>query len=601
MQRIISLSFLIILTCSLHSQIENSNYRNHIKCNYFPDSPYEKAEYYTSRGSWFGLTIPDSLDKNNYGKFGGPYCIKTHKWISKSLIEFSLGIAGKGVIPLSEAKEIEISQFPGLLYQKFVYPEYIVELKLNFITNRTCLYQAIFINTSEKEQSVSMKLEGSAFENLGKAEKFSDGWMFKIDGEDENFWLIRFRTDNDMEMMYTELDYEFSYKDLQKVNSGDSLRLVATISRYFNGDSKQDVRVASESLENPEKYENNNNEYWKALLSSINTTNTEYKELCLKSLQTLYNNLKSPLPEFTNYYLYRGYGLENSITDIEESWLTASALIRFDTRLAMHQLASVLTSLNTDNSINRFLSFNPDYEINSVISQKPMAAWTCWNIFSVSQDYEFLVQAFPLIEAYHNYWYKNCDKNNNLWCENSEGTETVELNALLYTEKYCLEKMAIILGDTAKSITYKSQIEQIQDSFNNYFYNYSIKKYCDHSFVSDSIIISESAIGYCLWAGLASMEIATEYAKNADIMINSGYFDNLFKLEKYNIDYFYFLISGYKLYGFNGISEYLRYELINRYLSDDTKLNLQYYDNETDSFIENSSMTAAVILLLINY
>ncbi|MDD3859478.1 MAG: trehalase family glycosidase [Bacteroidales bacterium] len=601
MQRIILFSFILIISSSIYSQTEINNFKNHITCNYFSDSPYNEPEFYTSRGSWFGFTIPDSLNKNNFGKFGGPYCIKTQKWISKSLLEFDYGISGKGVISLSDSDEYEISQLPGMLYQKYVFPNIKIELKLSFISNRTCLYQALLINTSNKEQDVSMRLKGTAFEELGKAENFSDGWMFKIDGKDDIFWLLRFRIDKDMEIMYTETDYEISYKDLLKLNSGDTLKLIATFSQYFKGDSKQDVMVASDALENPDNYLINNSKYWDAIYNAINTDNQNYKNLCLKSIQTLYNNLRSPLPYYSNYFFYRGKGIENSITDVEESWLIASSLIKFDTRLAMHQLASVLVSMNPDSSINRFLSFNPNNEMSSAINQKPMAAWTCWNIFSVSKDLDFLIQAFPLIEAYHNYWYTKNDKNGNLWCEDNEGIETVELNALLYTEKYCLEKMSKIIGDTAKSITYQNQIEDIQNNFNKYFYNNSLKKYCDHSLTSDTIIISNSAPGYCLWSGLSSIEIATEYAKQVDQMINSGYYLSLLKSEKYNVDYFYFLISGLKLYGFNGISEYLKSELINVYINQNANLSLKYYDNEKNSYIENSSMTAAVILLLVNY
>lgn len=590
-----------LFSLSLYSQTDLSKSQNLINCRYFPDSPFDNAEFYTSRGLWYGFTIPEISDKTNYGKFGGPYCLRTQKWISKSLIEFDFGISGKGVIPLSDADSAIICQFPGMLYQKFFFDKIIVELKLNYISNRTCLYQASVVNLDNKDQSVSMRLKGSAFENIGVAEKFLDGWMFKIDGKDEIFWLIRFRTDNAMEMEYSETDYKFSYKELQIIRPGNTLKMVATISQYFIGDPKQDVQVASESLENPGKYEKNNQQYWEIINNLITIDSDELKKLSLKCVVTLFNNLRSPLPEQANYYFFRGQGKENSICDIDETWLVSSALIRFDTRLAMHQLASVLTSLNPDSSINRFLSFNHDYEISSPISQKPMAAWTCWNIFSVSKDLDFLVQAFPLIEAYHNYWYTNCDKNNNSWCENSKGIETVELNALLYTEKYCLEKMSKILGDSVKVIQYQKQINDLRDNFNKHFYNDYLKQYCDISLLDDTIIISNTAAGYCMWSGLASYPIASEYAKSIDKMFNSGYYDGLFSSGEYSIDYYYFLLSGLKLYGYNQLAELLKSSILSEVFSLDEEDSLNYYDKDKSGFIENSSMTSAIILLLLNY
>lgn len=600
MRRIL-IFFCVCLSLNIFSQADISNYDNLIKCNTFPDSPIDEAEYYTSRGLWYGFTIPDQQDKNNYGKFGGPYCIRTQKWISKSLIDFDFGIAGKGVIPLYDADSVTIRQLPGLLTQKFFFNDITVELKLNIITNKTCLYQAYLINTDATDKSVSIRLKGTAFENIGIAEEFLDGWMFKIDGKDDIFWLIRFRTDNDMEMQYSETDYEFSYKELQTIHPGDTLKMVATISQYFQGDSKHDVQIVSEALEYPQKYEENNTLYWNIINNLVATEDDESKLLSYKSILTLFNNLRCPLPGTSNYFVQKGHGKENSICDTDEAWMIASALIKFDTRLAMHQLASVLTSINPDSSINKYLNFSPGSEISSPINQKPMAAWTCWNIFSVSKDFEFLTQAFPLLEAYHNFWYTNYDINDNLWCENTEGNESVELNALLYTEKYCLEKISNILGDTAKSTQYKIQTEFIRNNFNDHFYSENLQQYCDISILSDTIIISNTAAGYCMWSGLSSYTIAAKYANNTEQLLTSGHYKDLFASGKYNIEYYYFLISGLKLYGYNQISDLLKSELISEEMSSIRKTCLKYYDLHNGSFIQNSSITAAIILLLINY
>jgi hypothetical protein len=137
--------------------------------------------------------------------------------MSPGLLKLNMSIAGKGEMDFTKAKKTEIAQYPGLLTQRFDFDNIRLELNLETVTIRSSLYQALAINTSEKDQSISMSLSGSMFEGLGEGEKFPDGWMFKVDGKDDVFWVVRFRLDAAMELSYSTLDYEFKFKQMQTV------------------------------------------------------------------------------------------------------------------------------------------------------------------------------------------------------------------------------------------------------------------------------------------------------------------------------------------------------------------------------------------------
>ncbi len=589
------------LTQPLFSQQDMYSFPNQIKCTLFPSSINDAPEYYTAKGSWFGFTLPATDDTENYGKFGGPYCMKTNKWISPSLLQFDFGVAGKGSIPLASANETEFSQLPGMLYQKFVFPDYLIELKLNFISPRTTLYQATAINTSDKAKSISMMLTGEMFEGLGEAEKFTDGWMFKIDKKDDVFWLVRFRLDGEMELTYSTQDYQFSYKQLQTIAPGDTLKIVAVVSEYFKGDQKQDVVFASEALNDPQTQVDKNYGLWQYILSKINNTNPELKKLCLKSVQTFYLNMRSFLPGFGNYNLVSGTGIRDHYINTDESWLISTGLIFFDTKLAMHQLVTILSAQNTDGSINKYVPIDVGQKLPNILSEKPMAAWTAYNIYSADPDKGFLGTVFPLIEANHNYWYENRDANKNLWCEDEEGVETVKINAMLFTEKFCLKKMAEILEDSVKVNLYQGQINQIKKEFSKYFVDKDNKRYCNYDLKTNTYVITEDVIGYCLWSGLATYESAEIYAIEIDKHIFDGYYDELFASGNYDIEYYYFLIAGLKQYTLVDISNDIKTKLLNQQLKTYNTTTLEYFDPSTNLKIKNSTVMAAVLTLLINY
>lgn len=591
----------VFFSTLLTAQEERYNYPDQIKCRFMPKSPDDKGGYYTNKGIWHGYSIPKNDDLENYGKFGGPYCIVKEKWMSPSLLKLNMSIAGNGEVDLTKANKTKIAQYPGLLTQRFEFNDIRLELNLETVTVRSSLYQALAINTSDKDQNISMALSGSMFEGLGEGEKFPDGWMFKVDGKDDVFWVVRFRLDAAMELSYSTLDYEFKFKQMQTVKPGDTLKITAVISQYFKGDSQQDVLISNDVLNLPDGYKTNNVNLWSFLFRAMTAQDSSSREISIKSLQTMYHDLRSALPGRAHFAFFPYLNTVQPVTNTEDTWFTASAMLRFDARLSFNQLVMTMMSLNSDGSLNKYLSINPAKVADSELNEKPMAAWTAWNIYLVSPDAEFLKKIFPLLEKYHSYWvdYRDADKNG--WIENDDGVESVAVNAMIFTEMHCMTKMAEMLRDTPRMEYYKTRLDTMLYNFNLKFFNQQFNRYCDFDLKTNESKIANNSIGYCFWAGLANNAIADIYANEISMQINTGVFDKMLIEHSEDPGYLYILSAGLKSYKLFELSDAIKTLYTFYYADPAADVVFPFEKADKSITYEYSSLHAAVMLLMTNY
>jgi len=577
------------------------DYPYQMDCSYFPSYSQDSViDVFSNNGSWFGIGLPSADAPERFGKFAGPFSFYNDKWIGRSLMQFNFGVDGLGKIQYEFAKDFEVVQYPGLLYQKFVFDDYFIEIRAAFISGRTCLFKAHAINTSSKKIPMTWMINGAAYDEVGEADRFTDVWMYKIDNEDDIFWLMRYKLDDAINLVFQADSYEFSYKEAQWIEPKDTLSIVTTLSQYFKGDDKGDVELATEALNDPEQFFDKNQKMWSFLISNVVTQNEEFKKISVKSLQTLLMNLRSLFPDFKNYFFVERNGLENEYVNVDENWFYASAMIRYDISIATHALVSAISNLNQDSSINSIIPVLNFTDSIPVLSNKPMAAWTAWNIFSIRPDTNIMKVIYPLIKANHEFWYNHRDANKNLWCEDNLGFERVDVNAMLFSEKYCLNKMAVLLGYQEDANTYQEQMAIIKASFNRYFTDNQQSGYVDINIKNENKVLADDVIGYALWAGLASLDVANFYAQQINIEIDNGTYKAKFESGDFDISYYYFLISGLKLYKYEVEADKLLNMLLETVLNDAKNKPLPSYGNEK-MVNDNSSLTAAVLLLLLNY
>ncbi|MDD4157569.1 MAG: hypothetical protein PHY08_13470, partial [Candidatus Cloacimonetes bacterium] len=371
-----------------------------MNCSYFPSySDDSVTNVFSNNGSWFGIGIPSADSPERFGKFAGPYSFYNDKWISRSLMQFNFGVVGFGKIQYEFAKDFEVVQFPGLLYQKFIFDDYQIEIRAVFISGRTCLFKADAINTSDKKIPMTWMVNGDAYEEIGEVDKFTDVWMYRVDNKDDVFWLLRFELDDKVNLVFGADSFEFSYKEPQWIEPNDTLSVVTTLSQYFKGDDKGEVEMVSQALKDPEQFFDKNQNMWSYFASNIIVQNEAYKKISIKSLQTLLMNLRSYIPEFKNYFFVEKSDIEQEYINVDENWFYASAMIRYDISLATHALASTVSNLNKDSSLNNIIPVLNYNDSISILNNRPMAAWTAWNIFAIKPDVSMMKVFYPLIKA----------------------------------------------------------------------------------------------------------------------------------------------------------------------------------------------------------
>jgi putative isomerase len=576
---------------------------------YFPDlidaskftfKKEDSANIYSARGTWFGFSVPNSSDTINYGKFGGPYCYKSEQWLSNSIFNFNFKFRGTDM-ELKNANLIKSQQLPGLLYQVYEFDLFKIELKLTYISKRTVLYQATAINTGTIPIQMIMSINGEMFEGIGQGEAFNDGWKYNCYRSEEIVWLLRFSPNqNDItDALFSSTGYLYSHKDYQTISSKDSLKMTVVISQYFIGDPDEDIKMATDVLNEPDKYVDRTEGLWDFIISSMEINDGHLKRLSIKAILELYNNMRSNLPDFENFGFISSKTQTYSNTD--ESWLIASSLVKYDSKLSLYQILTSLNSINEIGTLDKFVSLTePDnLKFKGQSAEKPMAAWAVWNLYLVKPKIELLEFLYPILKKHHQYWYTLRDKNKNNWCEDINGNESVILNALLFSDKHHLRLMANVLELHQDVNDYTQQINAINQSFNQHFFNLDLMTYVDKDIEKNKDTVNPYAIAYCMWSGLASLDIAKICLPNIerDIVL----FDDMDSSLKYNLEYQYFLISGLKLYQFTQLSETLRSKILELHLKNYQINPIKNYNPENDEFIEHSSLAAAILLLLINY
>ncbi|HPX75660.1 MAG TPA: trehalase family glycosidase [Bacteroidales bacterium] len=593
--------FLILISTNIIAQEERFSFPDQLKCRFMPKHAKDTAVFFANKGIWHGYTLPENNDTKNYGKFGGPYCFYTNKWFASSLLNLSLSVAGQGKVDLNTANAKYLNQFPGLLMQEFEFDDYKLILKLEAVTTRVSLFQAILINTSDNVKKFSMQLEGSMFDNTSKIEQIPDGWIYKVNGLEDIIWFVRFRLDSKMELNYSDSEYEFTFKEMQTVQAKDSLKITAVVAQFFNGDLQQDVLLTNDILSTPELYIDNNKNFWNFLFGHMTTQTNIRRQMTLNAFQTIYLNLRSALPT-KKYFTVLPYNeTENLFVNVDEAWFTAVSLLKFDPRISYNVISFILSSINEDGALKKYLSIMPEIADKNEIIDKPMAAWTVFNVYSVTQDDDFVKMCLPFLDKYLNYWFENRDVDKNGWAENSQGIEEVALNAILFTETHSMLKMYEAVDDKEKIDYYQKQVERIAENFNLYFFQVDHNRYCDFNAETQEYTVAKNSIGYCLWSGIANQSIADVYAQEMAKDINSD--EIFYRVANYDMDpaYLYLMSFGFKMFNYVQIQEAIKSIYTNSVDFDfmnNNKLFVKKYESKT---VEYSTYMAAIYLLMTNY
>ena len=368
-----------------------------------------------------------------------------------------------------------------------------------------------------------------------------------------------------------------------------------------------------------------------------------------KCIRTLYHNYIKPSGDIFHEGILPSPGYYNSLWSWD-SWKHAYSLAYLDKDLAENSIRALYDYQNEEGMVADLV--NVDKKKNNWVNTKsPLSAWAVFEVYSATNDLNFLKELYPKLLKYHYWWYKHRDVNTNgiceYGCENgkkvaakweswdeairqdsmellksknnsySMNIEAVDLNSYLYLEKEYLIKMASIIGDTKSAKPLQEEKKILGEKIRKVFYNKNDGFFYDVRLMDKSFIMSREACGWLpLFAGVATQEQAKSVK---EYMMNETAFNAFLPLQtvskdnpKYDpghywrgpvwLDQFYFGYMGLKKYGYKAEANSLLLKFIKNSDISSTNDNVlhEYYNSENGkgSGADYFGWTAAHLLMM---
>lgn len=406
-------------------------------------------------GAWHGYLLP--ADKADYGAFTGPMIIAEEYplYISDAFERLSI-VGEKGKDYLFSDAHSNVKALPGKLVQVFTFEDLQVALTLRFISSRSALVTTSISNLSEKPKNFKLTWDGKLLsqwdQHTAVRKKFPD-WKTELKSENNGIVYEFGPLRSQWEMMQggqssyriyrsitsrSELDSdELSYTSRAYLHlDGGETRLIQTIQSYVHT-AKEAAKVDDEIARiftQPrlfiEQTESRWQEYVDKLNSRLEPTDKQSLALAVKSLQTLVGNWRSPAGAL------KSSGITPSVTArwfngfwAWDSWKHAYAVSYFSPDLAKDIVRSMFDFQIAANDPLRpqdagmildAIFFNTDQSRggdggnwNERNTKPPLAAWAVWKIYEEDKDKSFIHEMYPKLIAYHEWWYRNRDYNQN--------------------------------------------------------------------------------------------------------------------------------------------------------------------------------------------
>lgn len=511
-------------------------------------------------GSWIGYSLPNSVE--NAGSFTGPFSSIHSEWISEKFAKyFLINPQNDQLLKNENYTHFTSVSYPGMLTQSFEVDSCKVEMNLFFISSQTAIIKVNITNLSKSYKEYLSGWEGDLF----------DGYKFNLNQTSLSLKFNKVELEHTISLMhksngkYTlesgadKYYYHSNDKISLQPNSKFEDCLAITISTSYE-EQEAENKLIQDAFANPVKYYNSTIDRWDNYLSNILDKKTKwsnnYETVAVKSLITLVNNWKAPLGILKHDGLFPAYstGYFNGFW-AWDSWKHSVALVHFEPELAKNQIRTmfdfqnehgmIVDCINTDET-NNFNSWN----LNWLNTKPPLAAWSVWKVYEVTNDIQFLNEMYPKLVKYHTWWYENRDHDKNGVCEygsslpkvyackwesgmddgvrfdksemvknndhaNSLTQESMDLNSFLVYEKELLSNIAKVLNKENESNAYKSDAKILQEKVQNLMFDEATGYFYDITLDKKEKIVVQGSEGWIpLWTNVASKEQADKVVKN---------------------------------------------------------------------------------------
>jgi putative isomerase len=494
---------------------------------------------FSDLGSWQSFGLPEASDAALRGGFTGPFQMRDGRWISRSFMRLGLFDVGKqAALDLATASEVTMTSYPGRLQQQFVVDGVKVRLDLRFVSSRSALVYATLVNQRQASVTLQLSWQGALFPGVGSIQTAPRGVQATL-ASGGMIAAVSVPEAHAVSLGQDGLSYVVTASQAIEIAPGERAHGHAVQSLTFGRDELlAEHSLIDQVLADPVANIVSHMRRWNDYLAKTNG-GPAYRDVAVKSLQTLVTNWRAPAGAMLHDGLFPSYAIWyfNGFW-AWDSWKHAAAIARFDPQLAKQQIRTMYAYQDAAGMIPDVIYFDPS-ENNFRNTKPPLSSWAIWQVYERSGDAAFVAEMYDAVVRYHQWWYVARDNDQNGLCEygstdgsaiaakwesgmdnavrfdnlamlnNGAGSwsmdrESVDLNAYLYAEKRTLGEMASLLGKSAEAQSWQAEADALKALINAMMFDPESGYYYDISIASKSFISIQGPEGWIpLWAGVA--------------------------------------------------------------------------------------------------
>jgi putative isomerase len=517
---------------------------------------------FSDQGSWLGFGLPAS-DSRQAPAFSGPFSFNQGRWLSQRLAVPEIRSPDEqGDWRLLVPVETKPVARPGLLTLTSKYEGLSLKQELWFDRLETdtgkiggstialILFQ--LENTGASPRQLELTINGSVFD---------DNTLVPMEGSiriqtAKGDWIQLITPNGFAPPRIEGRSFELAAPGPLTLAAGGKTSTSLLVRLVIEGSEIPQGSRFSPFLENPEASLQANRTRWSKWLSAVGAgdgVSEPETVVAVKSLQTLVNNWRGPAGRME----HSGIFPSSAVSYFNgywawDTWKHAVGTLVFDAELAKDQVRGMFAHQDASGMIADVVYLDAA-EDNWRDSKPPLAGWAIEAIYLETGDRDFVREMYPKLIAYHDFWYRDRDHDQDGLCEygSVDGTleaarwesgmdnavrfdntamlqngpgawsmnqESVDLNSHLYREKRALAVLAQAIGLSDEANRWKEQAEVLKNRIQQQFFDPDSGWFHDIHIDSGAFISAQGPEGWTpLWTGAATREQA---ARVRDVMLN---------------------------------------------------------------------------------
>ena len=456
-----AINFLVLSSLSSSVNASNTTYADVINRFGSPEKMKDYDKYGNQKfsplldmGSWHGFLLPD--EDSLLGAFTGPMIIAEEYslFLAESLEQLSITNQNSGKkYDFSKANK-QLNSLPGSLKQSYIWSDLKLELSLSFATDRSAIVSTKISNLTHQDLALDLSWQGKLLNKYNDNKTIKQAlpnWQRNISANERGLDISFSEVHNTWNIMMSEharysikrsidsnttidkTNLSYTSNSTVKVPENNSETLYTVQSYVHNQDEylAEQIRVAK-ILSQPKDYISQSKLRWENYLDlGLSNQNTLIdNRLAVKTIETLNGNWRSAAGEIKHDMV------SPSVTArwfngawAWDTWKHAYAMANFNPEIAKNNIRAMFDyQIHAGDALRPqdagmvidAVFYNKDKarggkggNWNERNTKPPLASWAVWQVYQQTNDIKFIEEMYPKLIAYHDWWYRNRDHNQN--------------------------------------------------------------------------------------------------------------------------------------------------------------------------------------------